>query len=412
MNQQNRMPDAPCLMHMTTVAPTLNFLGRQVEHMKGKGFDVHVCSAPDAELGNFGDRHQVDVHELPMARRITPLQDLLALWRLRRILRRVQPDIVHAHTPKAGLLAMLGAWWCGVPVRVYHIHGLPMVTAIGLKRLLLRWSEKVACKLATQVFCVSESVRDVAVTEGLCPGEKVKVLLNGTIDGIDADEMFNPAVVDADARTAIRQQYEIPAAALVIGFVGRIVRDKGMIELMQSWRTLREAMPNVHLLVVGPFEPQDPVPAEVEQLLRSDDRIHLVGKVGPEEMPRFYQAMDVLALPTYREGFNTVLLEAAAMELPVVASRVPGCTDGVIEGETGTLVPSHDAAALTDALRAYLGDAELRQRHGRAGRERVLRDFRPDDMSAAMYQEYLRLLRECGIEIAPNTLNVSERICS
>ena len=396
MSEFTDMPDKPRprLLHVTTVPQTLGFLVRQVESAKRRGFDVHALSSPGADLTGFGKRAHIDVHELPMARRITPLKDLLSLWRLGRILRRLRPDIVHAHTPKGGLLGMIGAWICGVPVRVYHVHGLPMITATGLKRLLLRWSEKVSCKLANQVYCVSESVRAVAVAEGLCDPAKIKVLLNGTIDGIDADRTFNPVCVDTAARQEIRNQHGIPADAPVIGFVGRIVRDKGMIELTQAWQVLREEFPNLHLLIVGPFEPQDPVPVEVESLLRSDARIHLTGGVAAREVSRFYRAMDVLTLPTYREGFNTVLLEAAAMELPVVASRVPGCIDGVIEGETGILVPSHDAGALADALRVYLGDPQMRRIHGAAGRVRVLRDFRPEDMSEAIYQEYLRLLKD------------------
>jgi glycosyltransferase involved in cell wall biosynthesis len=176
----------------------------------------------------------------------------------------------------------------------------------------------------------------------------------------------------------------------VLGFAGRIVRDKGLIELDAAWRMLREEFPDLQLLLAGEFEPQDPIPADVEARLRGDPRIHLAGLVP--DMPRFYKAIDVLALPTYREGFGTVLLEAAAMALPVVATRIPGCVDAVRDGETGTLVPSHDAAALADAVRAYLRDPELRRRHGDAGRRRALRDFRPEAMWEALYQEYVRLL--------------------
>jgi glycosyltransferase involved in cell wall biosynthesis len=405
MNEPVRTP-APRLLHMTTVPQTLGFLVAQVAHAKSKGFEVHALSSPGAALAEFGERAHVAVHELPMARRITPLRDLVSLWRLRGILRRLRPDIVHAHTPKGGLLGMIGAWMCGVPVRVYHVHGLPMITATGLKRLLLRWSEKVSCKLASQVYCVSESVRAIAVAEGLCPADKIKVLLNGTIDGIDAEGSLNPAHVDASARLDVRAEHGIPVDAPVVGFVGRIVRDKGMIELTQAWKVLREEFPSLHLLIVGPFEPQDPVPAEVENLLRTDVRIHLTGGVPMQAVPQYYRAMDVLALPTYREGFNTVLLEAAAMELPVVASRVPGCIDGVVEGETGTLVPPYDIKALTDALRVYLRDPELGRRHGLAGRARVLRDFNPHDMCEAIGQEYRRLLQDrCKFVSAPSPVS-------
>jgi glycosyltransferase involved in cell wall biosynthesis len=393
----------PRLLHMTTVPQTLSFLVGQAEFMKNKGFKVDALSSPGPFLAEFGQRTGADVHELEMPRRITPLKDLLTLWRLRWILRQLRPDIVHGHTPKGGLLAMIGSWLCGVPVRVYHVHGLPMVTATGLKRLLLRWSEKVSCRLATQVYCVSQSVREIAVAEGLCHAEKIKVLLNGTIDGIDAERTLNPARMEPNIRCDVRKQYGIPEDSLVAGFVGRIVRDKGIIELCRAWQILREEFPNLHLLMVGPFEPQDPVPAEVESLLRNDPRIHLTGLVPVKEIPRFYQAMDLLALPTYREGFNTVLLEAAAMELPVVASRVPGCIDGVVEGETGALVPVYDPQALADAMGLYLKDVSLRRQHGLAGRARVLRDFRPEDLSKAIYCEYLRLLGQKGIQVPPES---------
>lgn len=390
----------PRLVQMTTVPMSLSFLEGQIEHVKGKGFDVHVISSPDKALDEFGQCMQVKTHELPMERRITPFRDLFALFRLSRQLRRLRPHIVHGHTPKGGLLSMLGSWWSGVPVRIYHIHGLPMVTATGIKRLLLKWSEKISCLHASHVYCVSESVRKVAVAEGLCPAAKVKVLLNGSINGIDAAKRFNPDRYDANIRAEIRQKYGIPADAVVIGFVGRIVRDKGIIELAQAWKSLRQEFPNAHLLLVGGFEPHDPIPAEIERQLKEDERTHMAGWLGAADIPKLCLAMDVLALPSYREGFNTVLLEAAAMRLPVVASRVPGCIEGVVEEQTGALVPAYDPNALAAALKTYLNDADLRIRHGLAGRERVLREFRPEDMSEAIYQEYVTLLAEKGIVVS------------
>ena len=398
---EKRVPvDRLRLLHMTTVPTTLSFLEAQIQYAKSQGVEVHVISSPDDALGEFGARLGVETHELPMERRITPGRDLLSLWKLGRTLRQLRPQIVHGHTPKGGLLSMLGAWWCGVPVRMYHIHGLPMVTATGLKRMLLCWSEKISCLLASQVYCVSKSVREVAVKEGLCRAEKIKVLLNGTINGIDAETIFNPDRFDANVRYDVRKAYNIPAEALVVGFAGRIVRDKGIIELAQAWKVLSKEFSNAHLVIIGPFEPQDPVPLEIEQQLRSDERVHLTGWIEPEQIPEYFLAMDLLALPTYREGFGNVLLEASAMRLPIVVSRVPGCIDAVIDGKTGMLVPSHDATALAEALSIYLRDSALRNRHGLAGRDRVLRDFRPEDMSRAIYLEYVRLLEEKRIVVS------------
>jgi glycosyltransferase involved in cell wall biosynthesis len=384
------------LLHVCTVPQTLFFLNHQTVYARSQGDEVHAVASPGKELGQFAAQTGAAVHAVPISRRITPLADLRSLWRLVRVLRRVRPDVVHGHTPKGGLLAMLAAWLCRVPLRVYHLHGLPMVTATGLKRRLLRWCERVSCRLAHQVFSVSPSLREVALAEGLGAPGKIAVLLNGTINGVDADGAFNPARLPPESRAAVRAKHGISAAAPVVGFVGRLARDKGVAELAAAWRYLRAEYPNLHLLIVGPPEPHDPLPDDVERALHGDARVHLTGELELADMPRCYGAMEILVLPTYREGFGTILMEAAAMALPVVATRIPGCVDAVRDGETGTLVPVRDAAALAAAVRGYLDDGALGRRHGEAARARVLRDFRPQALSEALRREYLRLLSGRG----------------
>lgn len=386
----------PTVLHVTTVPMTLRFLAGHVAHARSKGFEVHALSSPGEALDAFGRDMDIEVHAVRMPRRITPLVDLAALWRIVRVIRRVRPTIVDAHTPKGSLLAMIAATLCRVPVRVYHQHGLPLVTATGLKRHVLRWTERTTCRLAHRVVCISTALREVLIAEGLCPEDKITVLEHGSIDGVEADRKFNPARVSTESAEGTRARYGIPPGALVLGFVGRIVRDKGLIELVQAWRVLREEWPSLHLLVAGPFESQDPIPADVDTTLRQDPRIHLAGMV--HDMPGVYRILDVLVLPTYREGFNTALLEAAAMERPVVATRVPGCVDAVLDGETGLLVPVRDVAALTAAICTYVGDPDLRRRHGANARDRALRDFDPGALREALFGEYLRLLGERGCE--------------
>lgn len=378
------------LVHVTTVPESLEFLQGQARYMAARGVEIHAVSSPGESLDRFGAREGVPVHPVAMARRITPASDARSVARIWRLLRRLRPAIVHAHTPKGGLLGMAGAWLARVPVRVYHIHGLPMMTAGGTRRLLLRASERVACRLATQVLCVSHSIREVAVAEGLCPAGKVRVLHNGSINGIDALARFAPASLPAGTRQRTRARFGIPSEAPVLGYVGRLVRDKGVVELAEAWRVLREEFPELHLLVVGPFEPQDPVPADVQELLRSDPRVHLAGMDW--NTPPLFAAMDVVALPTYREGFPVVPLEAAAMAVPVVATTIPGCVEAVQDGVTGSLVPPRDPQALAAAVRRYVADEGVRRAHGQAARERVLRSFRQEDVWRALFDEYRSLL--------------------
>ncbi|HVH12199.1 MAG TPA: glycosyltransferase family 4 protein [Longimicrobium sp.] len=378
------------LCHVTTVPMSLTFLRGQVGYMQARGFRVSAVSSPGLELDEFGRENGAFVAALPMPRSITPGRDLWTVWRMTRVLRRIRPEIVHSHTPKGGLLGMLSAVAARVPVRIYHMRGLPLMGASGAKRRLLWWTEWVSCALAHRVICVSHSLREVALAEGLCAPEKIVVVAGGSGQGVDSAGRFDPANLPSGVREDTRARFNIPADAPVAGFVGRLVRDKGVVELWEAWRTLREAHPTLHLLLVGPFEPQDPVPPAVREGLEADPRVHLAGMDW--NTPALYAAMDLLVLPTYREGFPNVPLEAAAMGLPVVATRIPGCVDAVVEGVTGTLVPVRDAATLAKAVGAYVADPELRRAHGTAGRARVERDFRREVIWAGILAEYTRLL--------------------
>jgi glycosyltransferase involved in cell wall biosynthesis len=394
VSAQESTRTAARLVHVTTVPMSFTFLRRQVGYMRERGLDVAAVSSPGPEASRFAEAEGVRVYAVDMPRRITLGQDLRAICGLLGVLRKERPDIVHAHTPKGGLLGMISATLAGVGARVYHMRGLPLMTARGPRRALLWLTEWVACALAHRVICVSHSLRDVALEKGITRPDKIRVLLGGSGNGVDASGRFDPRSLDSDARARTRARFGIPEDAIVIGFVGRLVRDKGICELTEAWSRLRAAHPQAHLLVVGPFEPQDPVSSDVERALREDPRVHLAGEDW--NTPPLYAAMDVVALPTYREGFPNVPLEAAAMGLPVVATRVPGCVDAVADDTTGVLVPPRDAAALEGALRAYVADEVLRRRHGAAGRARVLREFRQEALWEALHAEYAALLARRG----------------
>lgn len=384
------------LLHITTVPLSLSILTGQISYMKAQGFDIHVISSPGDLLDDFAKQEQISAYPITMHRSITPIRDLVALWRLWRRMRKVAFDIVHAHTPKGGLLGMIAAWLAGVPIRIYNIHGLLYMTATGWKRRILMLTERISCTLSHQILCVSNSIREVAINDGICPAGKIKVLHRGSCNGVDATHRFNPSSWPASRREE-RITYGIPGGALVIGFVGRIVRDKGIVELAEAWKSIAADYPHAYLMLVGPFEPHDPVPSGTIDAIENDDRIVLTGMC--KDTAPLYMGMDIFVLPTYREGFGTAAIEAAAMMIPVVASRIPGCLDSVQDGVTGTLVPPRDGFVLAGAIKVYLDDPELRRRHGEAGRERVLRDFRPEDIWDSLHREYVRLIEAKGLNV-------------
>ena len=378
------------LVHVTTVGQSLRFLTGQLRFMQQQGIEVTAVSSPDDHLQTFCKSEGIPFHPVVMQRAITPLKDLVSLRSLVNYFRHLKPDIVHAHTPKGGLLGMLAARLAHVPVRIYHIHGLPLVTARGLRRILLKNTERTSFRNATRVLCVSRSVAGIAVSEHLCGDNGIGVLGHGSINGVESASRFNPRTLSQTTRADVRRRVSIPEEAPVIGFVGRLVRDKGIVELADAWHVLRNRFPALQRLIVGEFECRDSVPAAVRESLLGDTRVHCV--CADWNAPPLYAAMDVVVLPT-------VPLEAAAMGLPVVATRVPGCVDAVVDGVTGVLVPPGDACSLAAALAAYIESAPLRASHGRAARERVKEYFQPSIMWALVLREYQHQLVRAGYSL-------------
>ena len=301
--------------------------------------------------------------------------------------------MVQGDTSKSGLLAMVAAWLARAPVRIYRNHGMALSSARGVRRTLLWWCERISCLLAHEVLYVAPSVRDAAIQEGVCAPSKAKVVLSA--NGLDTEGRFNPANLEPGAGDKTRERYGIPTEALVLGFVGRLFRVKGICELVQAWETLAEAYPSLHLLVAGEFDTRDPVPKPVEKQLRNHKRIHLVGYV--DEMPPVYAAMDVLILPSFHEGLGYVLIEASAMEVPVIGTRIPGIVDAICDRVTGTIIEPGSVTAIVETVRRYLDDPGLRKCHGQAGRRYVLRTFQQQRVWGELYTHYENLARIKGL---------------
>lgn len=381
----------PRLVVVTTVPWSLRFYAGQVQYMQSRGLDVVAISSPHPFLDEFAAANGVETLGVEMPRTITPKRDAGALWRLAETIHRLAPDIVHANTPKGGLLGTTAAYLADVPGRVYHIKGLPFETATGGMRALLRTTERVSCGLATDVLCVSEGVRQIAIDAGIVAAPKISVVAHGSSNGVDAARRFDPDARPAGERDAVRREWGVPADATVVGFVGRLVRDKGIVELADAWHRVRDDHPGAYLVLIGPYEPRDPVPDTTRRALADDPRVVVVDEmVGGIE--RLYGAMDLVALPTYREGLPNVVLEAQAMRLPVVATTIPGCREASRDGVTSLLVPVGDDEGLAAALHRYLASPNLRRAHGRAGRAWVLDAFAPERIWAGTYERYAEIL--------------------
>jgi glycosyltransferase involved in cell wall biosynthesis len=381
---------SPRLVHVTTIPLTLEFFRGQIGFMKQRGFDVCAVSSPGPELAEIGRREGIDVYGVPMERRISPVSDLKALATISSLFRGLHPTIVHAHTPKGGLLGVMAARMAGVKVALYTLHGIRFSTAVGIQRSVLRWAETLTCRAADRVFSVSLANQATAVTEGLCSKSKIHVLAKGSCNGVDAAGRFNPEKLPPTRRSEIRNTLGIPVHATVLGYVGRIVKDKGLVVLADAWSALRERFSDLHLVLVGPLESQDPVPQDVLNRLKKDERVRFTDWVW-DPVP-YYAAMDIVVLPTFREGFPVTPLEASAMEIPVVASAVDGCVEAVVHDGTGLLVPPGDRESLVAAVHALIMDSELRRRMGRMGRQRVIQAFRPEAIWEELFEHYLELM--------------------
>ncbi len=372
-----------------TSALSTVFCDQRPAFMSERGIEIKVLSSAGERLKSL-TRDGVTTLPLEIQREISPIQDLKSLLQLHRVLRHHRPDIAEFGTPKAGFLGMLAAWAARVPGRIYTIHGLRLETTNGFTRIILYWTERIACACSTRVLCVSESLREKVVALRLTPKDKTFLLNRGTYTGVDASH-FAPENRNTDKVTQLRRTLGLTGRETVIGFVGRFVKDKGIRELVEAFRELSTSRPDLRLLLVGDFEDGDPVEPEVRRYIESTPTVLRAGFVA--DTASYYALMDVFVLPTYREGFPGVPLEAQASEVPVVTTNATGAVDSVRHGITGLIVPVKDAKALTEAIDTLLRNPALRADMGRAGRKWMQHDFRPEAIwqaHAEMYREILK----------------------
>ena len=387
-------PGAVRLLYLLTAPFGLEkTLAGQLRYLRSAGFEPFFACSPGKQLRRFAASEGVRGEAVAIEREIAPLRDLRTLWQLWRLMRRIRPRVTNVSAPKAGLLGGLAAWLAGVPCRVYTLRGLRLETAGGGKYLVLWGAEWLACRLAQRVVCVSRCLARRAVELRLARPGKVIVAASGSSNGVDA-RRFTPGPAMARRCRRLRQRLGIPAGAPVLGFVGRLTRDKGIAELVAACQQLRQRRPSLRLLLVGCFESGDPVAAAVRDSIERDPGTIVTGFV--DDPAPYYQLMDVVALPTYREGYPTVALEAAAAGRPFVTTRVTGAAGAVVDGETGLLVPAGDAAALARAVESLLGDPRFAAGLARRAQRQVVAEFSQQRIWRALEQVYRDLLAQQG----------------
>jgi glycosyltransferase involved in cell wall biosynthesis len=356
----------PKLCFVTAVPMTVNaFLRAHIERLV---VDYEVFVVSDFTAGAVNVPPSVTCLSVPMARDISLGKDIRGLRALVALFRRHHFDIVLSVTPKAGLLTMLAGFLAQVPCRIHWFTGQVWVTRQGAGRLILKSADRLIAGLASTLLADSPSQREFLVEQGVVRANKISVIADGSICGVDS-ERFCP---NAEARKSVRASFGIPDAATLVLYLGRLNVDKGLNELAGAMLVLGERFPAVHWLFVGPDEGN--MADEIRLAAsRFSDRLHFQGFTTQPET--FMAAADLFCLPSYREGFGSSILEAAAAGIPGVATRIYGLTDAVEDGVTGLLVPPRDVDALTNALSALLQDGARRDTMGKAARQRAVERF-------------------------------------
>jgi len=329
----------------------------------------------------------IRVFGVPLNRKVAPLADLRAVAAIFSILRASKFHAVHTFAPKAGLLGMLAAWLARVPIRIHTFQGEVWASRRGLGRLVLWATDWLTSRLATHRLVVGSGEKSFLIASGILPSDKAEVLADGSIAGVDLDK-FQP---DPDARKRIRADLGLRPSELIILFLGRLVRDKGVLDLADAFVRLAPRIPNAALVFVGPDE--EDMQAKIVQLANVvRGRISFAGYT--DRPSRFLAAADVLCLPSYREGFSTAILEAAACRVPAIATRIYGTENAVVDGVTGQLYEAGNIEQLTCALVRLLEDAQLRSNMGLAARERAVRRFSRTRLTQAMLEYYRSIFQE------------------
>ena len=376
------------IYRITTIPLSLEkLLGEQLtfinQHIK-----VTALSSDEKELKRVPNSLHIEYQHVEMTRQITPIKDIKALWKLYKILRKDKPEIVHTHTPKAGIIGMLAARLAGIPIRLHTVAGLPLMETSGKKRKILEAVEQLTYRCATRVYPNSEGLMKFIIQNKFTSIDKLKIIGNGSSNGINTD-YFNQKNILEDQKKQLKTSLNIDENDFVFIFVGRLVGDKGINELIKAYTELDKT--STKLLLVGPLETElDPLLESTLQHIKSNSNIIHVGY--QQDVRPYFSIANSLVFPSYREGFPNVVMQAGAMDLPSVVTDINGCNEIIIEGENGTIIPVKNTAALYKAMEKMLRDEEGFLKMKENARRMITSRYEQSVVWSALLEEYQKII--------------------
>ena len=374
------------IIRTSTVSTSLNTFCRGTLRRLAQTYDVVAVSTPDAELDEMAEREGIRVIGVPMRRPIAPLRDIVSLWRLIRVFRRERPTMVHSITPKAGLLSMIAAWICHVPVRLHTFTGLVFPTATGLKQRILMLTDRITCACATHIVPEGEGVKADLINYNITR-KPLQVLGYGNVRGIDLNHYRRSPEVMTAAQSISRSD------VFTFVFVGRVVRDKGINELVEAFVRLHQAEPATRLILVGRFEDNlDPVSGKTRLAIERCDAIEAVG--SQSDVRPWLAAADALVFPSYREGFPNVVIEAGALDLPSIVTDINGSREIIVHGQNGIIVPPRNAQALLQAMTQFVQNPQATQAMAANARQMIASRFEKSFVEQCLMDYYKEILGE------------------
>lgn len=364
------------LIHVFSIFATpQSFFDGQFGYLTKQGYEIVLVSSDDPAAAEFAERNGIKFVPVEIPRSMSPVAIIKAIRCICRLIKVERADAVFGHTPVGALCAMIAARKCGVKKRVYYRHGLLYTTMVGIKYVIFKKEEQFVARLATDVINVSHSLSKLAVADHLNSDKKQHVIGYGTCGGIDAQNIFNPALLDNSKIEDLRYKTGLEEAYIVFGFCGRICNDKGIPELVDGFEMFQKLHPSVKtkLLFIGHFDTRDGVSEEKKQQIEANKDIIISGHIDKTEIPYYYRLLDCFVFPSHREGFGMCVVEASAMEVPILDSKAHGCIDAIVEHETGEYIDL-SAEGICKGMELML-DANLRKCLGKRGREVVLERY-------------------------------------